>query len=159
MKKIKVFLASSIGEMKMDRLAISEATLELNDELVDNDIRLQLFMCEHHDTAIAISGKQNEYNDFIRSPCDLFINLYFSKIGSYTFEEYQTALETKRVNGLPLIYVFTKTSNNQTSEQLKDFCERLELDGVEAQYYSTLDEVTDLYRQAVYSYIKLINLS
>ncbi len=59
----------------MDRLAISEATLELNNELIEQDIRLQLFMCEHYDTSITAIGKQNEYNNFIRQPCDIFINL------------------------------------------------------------------------------------
>ena len=153
MRKIKIFLASSVGELKLDRLAISEMTLELNDELIDQNIRLQLFMCEHFDTSIAMAGKQNEYNDFIRQPCDSFINLYCNKLGSYTLEEYQTALNTRQINGLPQIYIFAKDEAPEASSELQDFFVQAKTDGVTVTHYRTLDEIADLYKQTVMSYL------
>ncbi|MDD4683125.1 MAG: hypothetical protein PHQ55_08115 [Eubacteriales bacterium] len=157
MRKIKIFLASSIGELKMDRLAISEATLELNNELIEQDIRLQLFMCEHYDTSITAIGKQNEYNNFIRQPCDIFINLYHNDLGAYTLEEYETAIETREQYGFPYIYIFVKNKNYQTSTSIRDFCDQAELRGVSVQNYLTLNEVAELYRQSVISFMQTLS--
>ncbi len=153
MRKIRIFLASSIGELKLDRLAISEMSLELNDELIDQNIRLQLFMCEHFDTSIAMAGKQNEYNDFIRQPCDIFINLYYNKLGGYTLEEYQIALDTRQKHGQPQIYIFAKGEALESSSEMQDLFLKAQANDVTVTHYKSLDEIADLYKQIVMSYI------
>jgi len=153
MRKIKIFLASSVGELKLDRLAISEMTLELNDELIDQNMRVQLFMCEHFDTSIAMDGKQKEYNSFIRQPCDLFINLYCNKLGGYTLEEYQIALDTRQKHALPHMFIFAKDEALEVSSDLQDFYSKAQANDVSVTHYRTLDEIAHLYRQTVMSYI------
>lgn len=149
MKKTTVFLASSIGELHMDRLALSELTGELNDVLIDQDERIQLFMCEHHDTAIALGGKQNEYNEFIQRPCDLFINLYHTKAGEYTVEEFDVALNTRQQFGKPAIYVFWKESE-QITDQLRDFLERARrTPDVQTASYQSTDQLLTLFESAI----------
>lgn len=149
MEKITVFLASSIGELRMDRLALSEHTGEMNDVLIDQGERIQLFMCEHYDTAIALQGKQNEYNQFIQKPCDLFINLYHTKAGEYTIEEFDVALATQQRFGKPDMYVFWKESEN-ISPPLRDFLERArKTPGVALSKYQSTDELLKLYDNAI----------
>lgn len=128
MKKIKIFLASSIGELHLERLAVSELIGELNDSLIEEGIRIQLFMCEHHDTAIAAQGKQKEYNQFIMQPCDIFLNMYHKKAGEYTLEEFDVALETFRKHKSPRIYVLLKddTETDGKTDQLEEVTARAE---------------------------------
>jgi hypothetical protein len=154
MRKIRIFLASSIGELKMDRLAVSEMTLELNNTLIDGGIRLQLFMCEHFDTAVAAAGKQNEYNDFIRQPCDLFINLYYRKLGEYTLEEYHLAIETKKRFGLPQVYIFVKDEENQANSALASFCGQAASEGALISHYTSLEALAELYQKTVVAFIR-----
>ncbi len=154
MRKIRVFLASSIGELKLDRLAISEMTLELNNTLIDDGIRLQLFMCEHFDTAIAAAGKQNEYNAFIRQPCDLFINLYYRKLGEYTLEEYHLAIEIKKRFGLPQVNVFVKDEENPASSALEVFLGQAASEGALISHYTSLEALTELYQKTIAAFIR-----
>lgn len=152
MKKTTVFLASSIGELRLDRLALSEFTGELNDVLIDQGERIQLFLCEHYDTAIALSGKQNEYNEFIKKPCDLFINLYHTKAGEYTIEEFEVALNTRQQFGKPAMYVFWKEAES-ISTQLRSFLERArQTPGVQTANYQSTDELLRLFEEAIKTY-------
>ena len=123
MKKIRIFLASSIGELRLERLAVSELIGELNDILIEEGVRIQLFMCEHHDTAIAAQGKQKEYNQFIMQPCDIFLNMYYKKAGEYTVEEFDVALETFRKHNIPRIFILLKEDPemNGKTDQLDEF--------------------------------------
>lgn len=149
MEKITVFLASSIGELRMDRLALSELTGELNDILIDEGERIQLFMCEHYDTAIALHGKQNEYNEFIQKPCDLFINLYHTKAGEYTIEEFDVALATRQRFGKPAMYVFWKETES-ISTPLSDFLKRArQTPGVQTANYHSTNELLELFQDAI----------
>jgi hypothetical protein len=50
---------------------------------------------------------QNEYNKAIRE-CDIFVILYFTKVGKYTKEEFETALEQFKSTNKPLIFAYFK---------------------------------------------------
>lgn len=156
MKKIKIFLASSIGELRMERLAVSELVGELNDDLIDDGIRIQLFMCEHHDTAIAAQGKQKEYNHFIMQPCDIFLNLYYRKAGEYTMEEFDVALETFRTHKIPRIFVLLKEEAEMDgkTDQLEKFITKAEAckEVTVLRFYKTKDltcHVKDIIMQTI----------
>ena len=58
MKRIKVFLGSSIDDLKQDRLEIGDFFRQLNDIYIDRDIYFKLIKCEDFDDYMRIGGKQ-----------------------------------------------------------------------------------------------------
>ena len=102
MKKLKIFLASSIVELKEERNEIGDFIRRIQDELIDMDYRIQLFECEFFDNSIALTRKQDEYNDEIEKS-DIFVMLVGSKLGNYTFEEFKIA---KSISSIEINVIF-----------------------------------------------------
>ena len=50
---------------------------------------------------------QDEYNRAIRE-CDVFVMLFFTKVGKYTAEEFETAYGHFQATGKPLVYTHFK---------------------------------------------------
>ncbi len=62
---------------------------------------------------------QDEYNKVIEG-CDVFVMLYFSKIGKYTAEEFETAFKQFKETNNPKIYTYFKKGNIQSTEMNLD---------------------------------------
>ena len=58
MKNVNIFLASSITELKEDRLAFGDFVRRLNDEYVRHGFYLRLFLCEDEEIAMVSTSKQ-----------------------------------------------------------------------------------------------------
>ena len=95
MKKIKIFIASSIDEIKTDRIEIGDFFRQLNEIYIDKGIHFSLIKCEDYDNALVSGGKQLEYDAEIRDSVLSFF-LFFKKIGDYTRHEFEVALESYR---------------------------------------------------------------
>jgi len=103
MKKIKIFLASSVNEFKNERNMIGDLIRQIQDKVIDEGIKINLFECEFFDNNIsAIGRKQEEYNEEIKKS-DIFIMLIGSKAGEFTVEEYKVA---EKVQGLQRHIIF-----------------------------------------------------
>ena len=101
MKRVHLFLASSIVEFENVRNEIGDVIRKMQDVLIDYGFKLQLFECEFYDNKISFLGrKQEEYNEFVRGS-DLFLMLVGTRLGEYTLEEFKIA---KR--NCPCIQVF-----------------------------------------------------
>ncbi len=61
---------------------------------------------------------QDEYNQVIRT-CDLFVGLFFTKVGKYTEEEFDTAWKNFQENDKPLIFTYFKKSDNKQESLVK----------------------------------------
>jgi tetratricopeptide (TPR) repeat protein len=57
--------------------------------------------------AMSKEGLQQEYNKAIQS-CDIFVLLFFTKVGRFTAEEFETAFGAFRAGNKPLIYTYFK---------------------------------------------------
>lgn len=91
MKKIKIFLASSIVEFKDIRHKIGEYVLEYNNKILDQEIKIKLFECEYYDSSISVlNRKQDEYMEILKES-DIFVMFVGKKLGNYTKEEYELA--------------------------------------------------------------------
>ena len=115
MKKIKLFLASSIREFKDERNFIGDCIRKIQDEVIDYGIRINLFECEFFDNSISKNGrKQDEYiKELIDT--DIFIALIGKTVGEFTLEEYNNA---KKYN-VPHIYcIFKSVSHDEKVENL-----------------------------------------
>ena len=92
---------------------------------------------------------QDEYNSAIRT-CDIFVMLFFRKVGKYTEEEFVTAYNQFKDTGRPLIFTYFKDAQmssgeiNQETRTLVNFQEKMtELE----HFYTKYKSVEDLIHQ------------
>jgi len=112
MKKIKIFVGSSIVEFEEERKDLELFIRRISDSFEDNyEIKLAPYFCENVDDAMSKERLQNEYNKLI---ADSFISvfLFFNKVGKYTKEEFMIANELMNKNSLPKVLVYFKKSDN-----------------------------------------------
>lgn len=119
MKTYKIFLASSY-ELKADREAFELFINRENKRLVDKNVFLDLEIWEVADGAMSRTRSQDEYNRLLIS-CDIFVMLYWTKVGKYTNEEFDLAWAQFLKEGQPTkIYVYKKSSSSLGSPSQTD---------------------------------------
>jgi hypothetical protein len=106
MQTKKIFLASS-AELSADRTAFELMIGQLNQEWVPRETFLHLVVWENFIDAMSKDGLQQEYNKAIQG-CDIFVLLFFTKVGRYTAEEFATAFGAFQAGNKPLIYTYFK---------------------------------------------------
>lgn len=144
MRVIKIFLASS-EELKEDRRAFELMIGRLNKHWRQRDILLDLVVWEYFLDAMTGAGLQKEYNQAIRD-CDIFVMMFFTRVGRYTLEEFEAALADMATGDGPHIYTYFKNDFILTGDigegikSLLDFKARLrELQHYVTQYRNTED--------------------
>ena len=58
---------------------------------------------------------QDEYNKVVQNS-DVFVSLFFTKVGKYTEEEFTKAFDKFQEDGKPLIFTYFKNANVKTGE-------------------------------------------
>jgi hypothetical protein len=106
LKTIKIFLASS-SELKADRDEFRIFISRENDRLHKQGIYLEILQWEYFLDAISDTRLQNEYNKAI-GECDIVLCLFFTKVGKYTAEEFDTAYQVFKNTGKPQIWTYFK---------------------------------------------------
>ncbi|MCC8160407.1 MAG: tetratricopeptide repeat protein, partial [Oscillospiraceae bacterium] len=156
MKKIKLFLASSIEDLNFDRIAMGDFVRQLNDIYIDRDIYFSLIRCESYDQAMAEGGKQAQYDEEIRES-ELVFFLFFKKVGDYTRHEFEVALESWRNSSSPKIVTYIKYVDNisEVNAEVKAFMDML--DGEMRHYYNTYKSI-DTLKLGMLMQIKLMKL-
>jgi len=102
----KIFLASS-EELRADRVAFELMIGQLNQEWVPRDTFFHLVVWENFIDAMSKDGLQQEYNKAIQD-CDIFVLLFFTKVGRYTAEEFEAAFGAFTTGNRPRIYTYFK---------------------------------------------------
>lgn len=145
MKKIKLFLASS-EELKTDREQVEIFINRKNKELVDKNLFLELLIWEDFLDAMSQTGLQEEYNKAVQTS-DIFILLFFNKVGKYTEEEFDAAFTQFKATNKPIIFTYFKTAQMSSSDlndeviSLVSFKNKLK--DLE-HYYTTYKNIEDL---------------
>lgn len=114
MKTSKIFLASS-SELKEDRDAFRIFLSVENDRLHKKGVYLEQVQWEYFLDAISDTRLQDEYNNALKA-CDIVVNLFFTRAGKYTQEEFDAALKSFRETGKPQIYTYFKEGQVNMSE-------------------------------------------
>ena len=143
MKKVKIFIGSSIEELKEDRIAIGNFFRQLNDLYLDGGLYFQLIMCEDYDDSLFADGKQSQYDrEIMDSALSVFI--FYQKIGKYTEHEFSVAYNQFKKELRPKILTVFKTSseNGTVEDGAKIFAEKL--DRELKHYYKTYYNVDSL---------------
>ena len=144
MNIIKIFLASS-SELKGDREQFEILINRENKEYIKKGIFLELVIWEDFLDAMSPTRLQNEYNKAIAG-CDVFVSLYWTKVGQYTEEEFEKAFASFKVNNKPLIYTFFKEapilpSQAKQMQTVFDFQGKLSKLG---HFYTNYADINDL---------------
>ena len=126
MKEIKIFLGSSITELKSERNEIDLFIRKLSDLFEDEyDVKLLPVRCENIDPKYTRQRKQEEYNEYLRE-CDLAFFIFLTKAGEHTNEEFEVAKRRFEESGAPLIQVYViQKPKEECDVSLLDFWEKL----------------------------------
>lgn len=151
-KVTKVFLASS-SELVDDRRAFEIFINRKNKLLVKNGVFLELVIWEDFLDVISQNRLQEEYNRAIRD-CDIFIMLFYSKVGKYTEEEFGVAFKEFKQNNKPLIYTYFKNGAEQVEESVGIFQKKLDALG---HFFTTYNNTEGLLLHFHTQVDKLIN--
>lgn len=145
----KIFLASS-AELKEDRAEFEIFINRKNKGWVDRGVFLELVVWEDFLDAMSQTRLQDEYNKAIRE-CDLFVMLFWTKVGQYTeeeFETFETAFGQFLKTNKPLIYTYFKQAEivvditkRKDLMSLFAFQEKL---GTLGHYYSVYKHIDEL---------------
>lgn len=112
MKHHKIFLASS-SELQEDRNQFEIFIGRKNNEWTTNGLFIELVMWEDFIDAMSKSRLQDEYNNAI-AECNIFIMLFFTKVGKYTEEEFEHAFAHFKATSKPLIFTYFKDATITT---------------------------------------------
>ncbi len=144
-KHIKIFLASS-AELKEEREQFEIFIHRENQQLYKKGIFIELILWENFIDAISKTRLQDEYNNVIKNS-DIFVSLFFTKVGKYTQEEFETAFGHFKKTGKPLVYTYFKDAPINTEKITKDiktmlaFRKRLEDLGHFRSVYKNIDDL------------------
>lgn len=99
---ITIFLASS-NELEEDRNKFETLIYELNDSWQNRNVTFKVKRWESFINAMSQKGLQSEYNKAVKE-CDIFLMLFYTKVGRYTEEEFETAFKTFKEENRPYIF-------------------------------------------------------
>jgi hypothetical protein len=147
MQKIKVFLASS-SELRDDRVSFEIFVNRRNKEWVGHGVFLELVQWEDFLDVFSKTRLQDEYNAEIRA-CDLFVMLFWTKVGPYTEEEFEAAVGQFKATDKPFILVYFKDApraegagSDADRTSLERFQSRLQALGHYKTVYDNVDRLT-----------------
>jgi hypothetical protein len=142
----KIFLASS-SELKEDRKEFEIFINRKNKGWVDRGVFLKLVLWEDFLDAVSKTRLQDEYNKAIRE-CDVFVMLFWTKVGQYTEEEFETAFGQFQATNKPFIFTYFKdveistgSANKKDLMSLGAFQEKLDALGHFYTRYKNINEL------------------
>ena len=104
----RIFLASS-AELQDDRREFELFINRKNKAWVRQGVFLELVLWEDFLDALSPTRLQDEYNRAIRA-CDVFVMLFFTKVGRYTEEEFETAVGQFKATSKPFIFTYFRNA-------------------------------------------------
>ena len=157
LKTVKIFLASS-SELSEHRKEFEIFIRRKNDEYGKKGIYLKLTLWEDFLDAMSQTSLQDEYNKAVVDS-DVFVGLFHTKVGKYTEEEFQKALETFQENGRPLVYTYfnnTAVNMNDITQDvlsLLNFKERLNEQGHFPTNYTDIHDLKNQFSEQMIKFM------
>jgi hypothetical protein len=148
----KIFLASS-AELKEDRGEFEIFISRKNKDWVAKGVFLELVVWEDFLDAMSQTRLQDEYDKAIRES-DLFVMLFWTKVGQYTDEEFETAFGQFKSTNKPFIFTYFKdaevslaSANREDLKSLWAFQDKLKALGHFYTAYKSGDELKFKFNQ------------
>lgn len=117
-KIITIFLASS-KELENDRKEFEIFINRENKQLLDDGIFIKLEIWEDFIDQMSKTRLQDEYNKAVMNS-DIFISLFWTKVGEYSSEEFNKAWNSFTNKGKPYIYTYFKNALINPTEIRKE---------------------------------------
>ncbi len=144
--RVKVFLASS-AELEEDRKEFALLLSLKNSDWEARGVYLDLVKWEDYLDAMSKTRLQDEYNKAIRE-CDVFVALFWTKVGKFTEEEFETAFGLFKATNRPFIFTYFKdteisigSANRDDLKSLWAFQDKLKALGHFYTPYKNVDEL------------------
>lgn len=141
MKKIKIFIGSSIDDLAYERRDLVSFIAELNNKYIDRGIYIEPYICEEKSNEMRPEGSQKAHDDYIENDADAMIFMFFKKAGKYTLRELQIAKDTlESKDKKSHVFIYFKTINNEVADtsEIKDAIDKIA--GEYAHYYKKFSE-------------------
>lgn len=145
---LKVFIASS-SELRNDRDDFEMFIRRENDRLKAQGINLEPVRWENFLDAISDTRLQDEYNTAI-GQCDMVVCLFFTKVGKYTAEEFDTAYQVFKDKGKPKIWTYFKDAQINTdsiTDEINTLLAFKKKIGEMGHFYSKYNNIDNLINQ------------
>ncbi|MBN1482769.1 hypothetical protein EH223_12385, partial [candidate division KSB1 bacterium] len=117
-RTIKIFLASS-QELKEDRDQFRILISAENDKYLKQGLYFKVELWENFIDAMSPTRLQDEYNKVVEES-DIFVCLFYTKVGPYTNEEFEKAFATFKNTNRPFIYTYFKNAYIKTGNITDD---------------------------------------
>ena len=141
MKKIKIFIGSSIDDLAYERRDLVSFIAELNNKYVDRGIYIEPYICEEKSNEMRPEGSQKAHDDYIENDANALIFMFFRKAGKYTLRELQLAKDTlTSKNKKSNIFIYFKTVNNEVADTSEIKAAIDKIAGEYAHYYKKFSE-------------------
>ena len=116
MKKIKIFIGSSINDLSQERKDLVVFLSALNNKYIDRGIYIEPYVCEETSGMMLTGGSQSAHNAYIENEADACIFMFFKKVGEFTAEELELAKKELDSTRRPDVFVFFKVVDNTPVE-------------------------------------------
>ena len=137
-KTIKIFLASSITELKEERKNISDYIMSSIKPLFENDgVDIRLFKCEDNHSGNLGKPTQDEIDKRLQES-DVSIFMFKKKAGEKIIQEFNIARELQKKDRHEIYVYCFDTPERSKSKELKVFQQLLENEGL---YWKTCIDV------------------
>ncbi len=117
-RKISIFLVSS-KEMEDERKSLREFISVENDVLKSKGIYIEIIQWEYFNNEISITRLQDEYNKALVL-CDIVLCLFFTKVGKYSEEEFDSVYKKFKTDSKPKIWTYFKDAPINTGTIRKE---------------------------------------
>ncbi|MBC8374880.1 MAG: 50S ribosome-binding GTPase [FCB group bacterium] len=159
-KHLKIFLASS-AELKEEREEFEIFIHRENQQLYKKGVFIELQLWENSIDAMSRTRLQDEYNNVVKHS-DIFVSLFFTKVGMYTLEEFETAFGQFKKTGRPLVYTYFKDAPINVEkitgkiQSLLDFRKKLEDLGHFRTIYKNIDDLKFQFKNQIEKILPLL---
>ncbi len=119
MKTYRIFLASS-SELSNERDLVTAAIADFVSLHPEHKANFQVIKWENFAATFEDARKQDQYNESI-SFCDVFLMLFWSKVGRYTNEEFDLAQKSLGGNKKPLLLLLEKIDSTSKEDSVTEF--------------------------------------
>jgi len=149
---IKVFLASSITELKDERRNISSLGDDISNLFSLDDIAVRFVKCENLHIGNIGEEDQKAIDERLRN-CELSLFLFKAKAGDWTIHEFNMARELQKKKSHKIFVYFLRMPDDEKADSLKAFKQRLNNEHIFWKECDNLSEVMLSFSMGVLTHI------
>lgn len=143
MRKIKIFLGSSITEFKIERIELENFIYKTSRDIFEKNYNIQIepLLCENMDNYVREDGTQGAINEELILGSDMCFFVFFTKAGEFTQQEFKVAFEKFKKDGKPKIYIYFKNlkDSEKAEDSIREFMDKI--DNELSHYHGTFDHI------------------